>query len=70
MPAEAEGGVGLVASGPDGLEDEPGGSFKDSVVRHQRDAEAERGGCDPAVGVVVSLAEGVSVRSQATRSSA
>jgi len=60
LPAEAGGGVGLLASGPDGLENEAGSSFKDSVIRHQRDAETERGGCDPAVGVVVTpLAEGV-----------
>jgi hypothetical protein len=41
------------------LELESWRSLEDPVVGHQRDAEAERGGGDPTVGVVLALAEGV-----------
>jgi hypothetical protein len=41
------------------LEAQAGRALEDSVVRHQRDPEAEGSGCDPSVGVVLALAEGV-----------
>ena len=53
------GGQRPSASGPDGFEDEARSAYEDAVVRDERDSEAERSGCDPAVGVVVTLAEGV-----------
>jgi len=37
----------------------PGASVKIPVVRHQRESEPQRSSGDPAVGVVVALAEGV-----------
>ncbi len=37
----------------------PGGSFEDAVVRHERDAKSERRGGNPAIGVVVTLAQRV-----------
>jgi hypothetical protein len=38
---------------------ELGGGLEDPVLRHERDAEAQRCRGDPAVGVVLALAEGV-----------
>src|SRR4029450_5082757 len=35
------------------------GVFENAIVRDERDAEAERGGGDPAIGIVLPLAERV-----------
>lgn len=50
---------GHVGSGPYSLEDQPRRILEDAVVGHQRDAEAQCGGGDPAVGVVFALAQGM-----------
>lgn len=42
-----------------GFEDEAWGVLEDAVVRNQGDAEPQCGGGDPAVSVVLTLAEGV-----------
>lgn len=42
-----------------GLERETGRVLEDAVVGDERDAEAERGGGDPSVGVVLALTEAV-----------
>lgn len=47
---------GLVAGR---FKQEPGGVVEDAVVGDQRDVEAEGSGCDPAIGVVLALAEGM-----------
>lgn len=46
-------------SAPDGFEHEARRPLEDAVVRHKRDVEAQSGGCDPPIGVVLALAEGV-----------
>jgi hypothetical protein len=51
-----------------GFDDEPRGVLEDAVVRHKRQLEPDRGGGDPAISVVLSLAEAWPIRSQATRS--
>lgn len=43
----------------DSCEYEPRRPLEDAVVRHKRDVEAQSGGCDPPIGVVLALAEGV-----------
>ena len=52
-------GVGAPSdSGPHRFEPETRGCLEE-VVRHRPNVEPERGGGDPAIGVVLALAEGV-----------
>lgn len=44
---------------PDGFQHQARGSFENAVVRYKRDAETERGGSDPTIGVVSALSQGV-----------